>query len=93
LDQFTDQFNAAVAQRINVVSRLLGIIEADNLRDDCDEIFHLQGAMSGIIWRIKAKALIKLEATNPRRIVATIIEESMFDHILGIFNCGEITRT
>ena len=68
----------------------MGVVEANNLFDNGDEIFHLKRAVRGVVWSIEAEALVHLVAANARRIVATIVEERVFDHRLGVFDGREI---
>ncbi len=90
LNQFTDQFHAAIAQRVDVVGRFLGVVETNNLFDNGDEIFHLKRAVRGVVWSIEAEALVHLIAANARRIIATIVKERVFDHRLGVFDGRKI---
>ena len=91
MDKFTNHTHTAVRERVDIVSRLLSVIQANDFGDNRYEIIHLQGTMSTVIRGIEAKALVNLETTNTRVVITLVVEESAFDHGTSVFNGSQVT--
>ena len=50
--QLANQFHAAIAQRVDIISWLLGVVKANNFTQDTNQITHLQCAIFGRIGHI-----------------------------------------
>ena len=86
MDKLTNHTDATVRERVDIVSRLLSIIQANDFGDNRYEIIHLQGTMSAVVRGIKTKTLINLETTDTRVIVTLVVKESAFDHGTSVFD-------
>ena len=91
MDKFTNHTHTAVRERVDIVSRLLSVIQANDFGDNRYEIIHLQGTMSTVIRGIEAKALVNLETTNTRVVITLVVEEGTFDHGTSVFDGSQVT--
>ena len=91
MDKFTNHTHTAVRERVDIVSRLLSVIQANDFGDNRYEIIHLQSTVSTVVRGVETKALVNLETTDTRVVITLVVEESAFDHGTSVFNGSQVT--
>ena len=84
LKQFPDRPDPTVPEVIDVVHITFARLEIDQVSHHLDDVLGGQGPL--LERQIKAKLLIKLEATDRRQIVALRVEEQILKERLGRLN-------
>ena len=79
LDQLADEFDAAVGQRVDVVSRFLGIIQADDLGDDGFQVLEAHDAVLSGVRHIQVQALVDLVAADAGEVEALEVVEHVLE--------------
>ncbi len=91
-NQLTDQFDPTVRKRVDIIGRLLRVVQTDDLTDDGNQIVHTEDTVLCSVCDLKTKALIHLVTTDTAVVETFEIEEHPLDHLAGVIDCGKIPR-